>query len=28
VPVLLFWQALEGGALMRRRAATDSDRAP
>ena len=28
VPVLLFWQSLEGGALMRRRAATDSDRAP
>src|SRR5579871_5280638 len=28
VPVLLFWQALEGGALMRRRAATDGDSAP
>jgi putative membrane protein len=28
VPVLLCWQALEGGALMRRRAATDSDSAP
>jgi putative membrane protein len=28
VPVLLLWQTLEGGALMRRRAAADSDRAP
>jgi glycosyltransferase 2 family protein len=28
VPVLLLWQGLEGGALMRRRAATDTDRAP
>jgi putative membrane protein len=28
VPVLLFWQALEGGVLMRRRAATDGDRDP
>jgi putative membrane protein len=28
VPVLLCWQALEGGALMRRRAATDSDSTP
>jgi glycosyltransferase 2 family protein len=28
VPVLLCWQALEGGALMRRRAATDTDNTP
>lgn len=28
VPVLLLWQGLEGGALMRRRAATDTDSAP
>jgi glycosyltransferase 2 family protein len=28
VPVLLCWQALEGGALMRRRAAADTDPAP
>jgi glycosyltransferase 2 family protein len=28
VPVLLSWQALEGGVLMRRRAATDGDRDP
>jgi len=28
VPVLLLWQGLEGGALMRRRAATDTDSTP
>ncbi len=28
VPVLLLWQTLEGGALMRRRTAADGDRAP
>ncbi|HEY1506757.1 MAG TPA: flippase-like domain-containing protein [Stellaceae bacterium] len=28
VPVLLLWQGLEGGALMRRRAASDTDSAP
>ncbi len=28
VPVLLLWQGLEGGALMRRRPARDSERAP
>jgi putative membrane protein len=28
VPVLLLWQGLDGGALLRRRAATDTDRAP